>query len=135
MENQNIPNQMPSDRFSRIERRRQRKGGSLTGGLFLIGLAVLLLLQNINVLSFGRWWALLIMIPAVGAFVNAWKEYKTADDHLTQRTSGAIIGGLILTALTGALIFNMDWGWFGPALLLLAGVGFLGRSLISTKDN
>ena len=134
MDNQNIPNQMPSDRFSRIERRRQRRGGSITGGFFLIGLAVMLLLQNMNVLSFGRWWALLIMIPAIGAFVNAWKEYQAADKQLTQRASSAVIGGLILTALTGALLFNMDWGWFGPALLLLAGAGFLGRSLLSTKN-
>lgn len=135
MENQNIPNQIPSDRFSRIERRRQRRGGSITGGIFLIGLAVLLLMQNMSILSFGKWWALLIMIPAIGAFINAWKEYQAADKQLTQRASSAVIGGLILTALTGAILFNMDWGWFGPALLLLAGVGFLGRSFLSIKNN
>ena len=135
MENQDEQKQMPSDRMSRIERRFQRRGGSVTGGIFLIGLAILLLMQNQGMLSFGRWWALLIMIPAVAAFMNAGKEFQAAGSQLSRRASSSLIGGLILTAITAAILFNLDWGWFGPAILLLAGIGFLGRSSITPKNN
>lgn len=128
METQDSQDQLQSDRMSRLERRRQRRGGSAMGGVLLIGLAVLLLLQNQGTLSFGRWWALLIMIPAIGAFVNAVHEFRSTGNQVTRRASISLISGLILTAITAAILFNLDWGWFGPALLLLAGIGLMGRS-------
>jgi hypothetical protein len=91
-------------------------------------------MQNAGTISFGRWWSLLILIPAIVAFVNAWKEYQAAAGHLTQRAVGALVAGIALSGITCALLFNLDWGWFGPALLLLAGLGFFFRAFLDQKD-
>ena len=114
-------------RAARRQRRMERRGGSWLGGLLLIGLGILLLIQNTGTISFGRWWSLLILIPAAAAFASALKEYQAAGGRLTGRASGALVSGLLLCLVTVALLFNLDWGWFGPALLLLAGLGFFVR--------
>jgi|WetSurMetagenome_2_1015567.scaffolds.fasta_scaffold901622_1 hypothetical protein len=121
-------------REARRQRRLERRGGSWVGGLMLIGLGILLLMQNAGTISFGRWWSLLILIPAVAAFANAWKEYQAAGGRLTGRAISALIGGLLLSGVTAALLFNLDWGWFGPALLLLAGLGFFFRGFADHKS-
>ncbi len=120
-------------RAARRQRRMERRGGSWIGGSMLIGLGILLLMQKTGTISFGRWWSLLILIPAVAAFANAWKEYQAAGGQLTGRSSSALIGGLLLSMVTAALLFNLDWGWFGPALLLLAGLGFFVRGYADHK--
>ena len=133
MNNNATQNNFYDRRAARMQRRMERRGGSWVGGLLLIGLGVLLLMQNMGTISFGRWWSLLILIPAVAAFANAWKEYQAAGGRLTGRASGAVIGGLLLSSITAALLFNLDWGWFGPALLLLAGLGFFVRGYADQK--
>lgn len=133
--NSNLNYKSISDRLEeRRERRRARRGGSWTGGLFLIGLGILLWMQNAGTISFGKWWSLLILIPAMAAFINVWKEYQTAGGHLTRRAVGALVAGIALCGITYALLFNLDWGWFGPALLLLAGLGFFFRAFLDQKN-
>lgn len=134
MNNNSIPNTISDRLEERRERRRVRRGGSWAGGLFLIGLGILLWMQNAGNISFGRWWSLLILIPAVAAFVNVWKEYQAAGGHLTRRTVGALVAGIALSGITCALLFNLDWGWFGPALLLLAGLGVFFRAFLDQKN-
>lgn len=112
----------------------ERRGGSWIGGLMLICLGILLLMQKTGTISFGRWWSLLILIPAFAAFASAWKEYRAAGGRLTRRASGAMLGGLLLSGVTGAILFNLDWGWFGPAVLLLAGLGFFVRGYADQKS-
>ena len=60
------------------ERRTRRHGGGWAGGAILIGLGILLLLQNFGNYQFDNWWAFFIMIPALGAFSNAWAAYQDA---------------------------------------------------------
>ena len=57
-------------RAARRQRRMERRGGSWLGGLLLIGLGILLLIQNTGTISFGRWWSLLILIPALAVGVG-----------------------------------------------------------------
>ena len=134
MEEKNIPDQLSYDRMSRLERRRQRRGGSVMGGLLLIALAVLLLMQNQGMISFGKWWALLILIPAVAAFINAGSEFSAAGNQVTRHVITLLVGGLILTAITAAILFNLDWGWIGPALMLLVGIVIATRSSMSVGE-
>jgi hypothetical protein len=96
-------------------------------GLLLVVLGVLLYLQTQGITSLGKWWALLIMIPAVAAFVHAWNEYRDAGRKVTSRAGTAMLGGFILTAITAAILFNLDWGLVGPALLILLGIGVFFR--------
>jgi hypothetical protein len=41
--------------------------GNWIGGAVLIGLGIIFLLQNFMNISLANWWALFIMIPAIGA--------------------------------------------------------------------
>lgn len=99
-----------------------------TGGVILIAIGTLLLLQNLGTIAFTRTWALLLMIPAIAAFSNAWKEYKSAGKVFSARTLSSLLGGLVLTTVTIVLLFNLRWEIFGPVILLFVGLGVLLRN-------
>ncbi len=118
------------NRRERIQIRRERRaengshfGGALAGGAVLVGLGVLLLFQNFSSVTIDRYWALLILIPAVGAFISAWAAFRRAGNRLTAWARGSLFTGIILSLLTIIIFFDLDWQLFGPVLLILAGVG------------
>jgi hypothetical protein len=112
------------ERHMRREARRQ--GGSpLIGGLVLIALGLIFLLQNFGGMYLQNWWALFILIPAVGAFSNTWRVYQETGGHLTAPARGSLIIGLVLSMVTAIFLFNLNWSLLGPALLILAGIGVL----------
>ena len=99
------------------------------GGAILIGLGILFLLNNLNVFYVENWWALFILLPAVGAFTTAWRIYRQ-DRLLSSPARANLIGGTILTLVAAMFLFNLDWMIFGPLLLILAGVGFAINALL-----
>jgi hypothetical protein len=120
--------------LSRAERRadrRDRRGGGAPWilGAILIILGVGFLLQAYGRISFDNWWALFIFIPAVGSFAAAGRRYQEADGHLTSGVFGSVIGGLVLSAVALAFLFNLNLGLssslFWPLLLILGGLGLL----------
>jgi hypothetical protein len=122
----------PTDRYAgraqrRAERRaaRQANGGTWIGGVILIGLGVIFLLQNAGALYLQNWWALFILIPALGSFATAYGAYRTNGGRLNSMVRGSIIGGLVFTAIAAAFLFELDLGLLLPAVLILAGVGML----------
>ncbi len=128
-DNQNEPLDWRAERRQRREERRAARhsgtGGTWIAGIILIGLGVLLLLQNLKIFSLTNWWALFILIPAVAAFGTAWRAYQAAGNRLTAAARGELIGGLILLALTAVFLFGLNLGIIGPILLMLAGVGMV----------
>lgn len=130
--------------YDRIEARRRRReerwaargsryGGAWIGGAILIVIGVLFLLQNWVVISLENWWALFILIPAVGAFGAAWRSYEDAGGRLTASGRGSLIGGLILTMITAIFLFNLDWGILGPILIILVGFGLLLNAFLPSE--
>jgi len=115
-------------RWERIEERRARRGtrygGSWIGGAILIFLGVMILLQNYTSTNVENWWALFILIPAVGAFGRAWRTYQR-DGKLSSPARASLIFGFLLTMVTAVFLFELDWGILGPVLLLIAGLGLL----------
>lgn len=117
----------------RVERRQGRIGTSITG-IVLIGLGVLFLLQNMgNLALMHNWWALFILIPAIGAFAKAWDEYRKADSRLTRTASSEILSGLVLSLIAAAFLFELNWGLAGPALIILIGLGILLNTALSRE--
>ncbi len=114
------------ERRQRIEERRaMRAGGGWIGGALLLLIGLFLLARNLNLMSFDNWWALFIMLPAIGSFSTAWGMYQAAGGRFTMRARSAMIVGLALTAVTAMFLFNLNWTILGPALLILAGIGLL----------
>lgn len=130
---QNPMNNAPLDRHEarRLRREARRAGrythtaGTWVGGAILIGLGVMLLLQNYGAFYLRNWWALFILLPAVGAFANAARAFRDSGGHLTSPARASLIGGLVLVLVAAVFLFNLSWGLLGPAIIILAGIGIL----------
>jgi hypothetical protein len=133
MNTQPTENWTPSEtRDGRLGRRRNRrlayKGGWI-GGAILLALGIILLWQNVTGIDLGNWWALFILIPAVGALGRAWQRTQEASGRLTAEARTALFFGVIMVLVAGALLFGANWTMFGPALLVLVGIVLLVASL------
>jgi FtsH-binding integral membrane protein len=139
MNDQSTNNDSQPERFDRHEERRQRRearrealGMSGSGSGWIVGLVLILvgvgfLLQNMGIFSISlkNWWALFILIPAIGALETALRLYRSADNRLTAAARGSLVVGLVLTLVTVIFLFDLSWTIFGPILIILAGVGLL----------
>ncbi len=113
----------------RAERRAARHAGEgnwpWIGGAILILLGIIFLAQNLNVLILGgNWWALLILIPAIGSFAAAWRQYQIAGAW-NAAARGPLFGAVILTLIAATFFFGLDFGKIWPLFLILAGIGAL----------
>lgn len=106
------------------ERRARRSGGSWVVGAVLILVGIFIMLENLTSFTLENWWALFILIPAVGAFGNAWRTYQSAG-RLSAAARASLISGFILTMVTAFFLLNLNWTVLGPVLLILAGIGLL----------
>lgn len=107
------------------ERRAMRSGGGgWVLGAVLILVGIFLLLQEYTSLELQNWWAFFILIPAVGAFGNAWRVYRN-ENRISLPARASLISGFLLTMVAAIFLLNLDWGILGPVLLILAGIGVL----------
>lgn len=121
-----------SRRDARRQRREQRLADPSRGGMWIMGVILILLgiaflLQTMGLLtiSLKNWWALFILIPAIGSLDTAWRMYRNADNHWTAPARSSLLVGLVLLAVTAGFLLGVSWTYFGPILLILAGVGIL----------
>ena len=122
--------------LDRREARRQRRaerladpsrGSAWIVGLILIVLGTMFLMNNTGTFNIPieNWWALFILIPAVGSFDTALRAYRRAGDRLDRVARSSLLVGLVLTFVTIMFLFNISWSFFGPVLLILAGIGLV----------
>jgi O-antigen/teichoic acid export membrane protein len=71
-----------------------------------------------------NWWALFILIPAVGSLNQARGAYQ-AQGRLTETARGPLIVSMVLFLVTAFLLFNLSWGLLWPLFLILFGAGAL----------
>ncbi|MBE3088372.1 MAG: hypothetical protein IMZ71_04590 [Chloroflexi bacterium] len=104
---------------------RHRHGGSgWIWGLGLLALGVIFLLQNLGIFTLNNWWAIFILIPAVGAFATM---VSSIQEHgrFTSAAGGSLIGGLLMTFVALIFFFNWDWSKVWPFFLIIIGIGAL----------
>lgn len=128
------------DEFDRRATRRQRladtsRPGTWFVGLILIMLGVAFLLQNMGMYTFSlkNWWALFILMPAFGAIDSAIRIYRHADNTLTAPAFGSLVVGMVLALVTFGFLFNINWTFFGPLLIILSGAGILAVGLFKRE--
>ncbi len=111
----------------RAERQARRGygGGAWIGGAILIALGVIFLVQNFTGYELRNWWALFILIPAVGAFGNAISSYREAGGRLNAAARGSLIGAMVLTLIALAFLLDITSSLFWPILLIVIGLGLL----------
>ena len=130
-------NDQSSELIDRQQRRDERladpsRPGGWVAGLVLIVLGVLFLMRNTGAFDFPlqNWWALFILIPAVGALDSGFRTYRAAGNQLTAPARGSLLVGLVLTFVAAMFLFDISWTFFGPVLIILVGIGILFTALI-----
>jgi len=96
------------------------------GGLVILAIGVILLLGNFGLHLPPRWWAVFILIPAVGMLVGAIRFYRV-DNSMNGRAMGLTISGSVLLALALALFFGLNLGVFWPVVLIAVGAAIIAR--------
>src|SRR5258707_6548623 len=66
--------------------------GPWIGGLLLIGLGIIFLLQNFGFPLPHNWWAVILLVPAAFAFSSAWSNYQKAGRQVTAGVRSELIG-------------------------------------------
>jgi hypothetical protein len=124
--------QRRAERMTRHEARWHRHAGrpyGWFGGVVLIVLGVVFLLQNMGIPFLTNWWALFILIPAFWAYVSAWDIYQD-NGQLTRRGTGSLTMGILLTLLAFVFLFDLTIGIYWPVLLILGGLVLLVTGLL-----
>jgi hypothetical protein len=109
---------------------KKRNTPAWVGGVVLIIIGVAFLFQNISGLWLSNWWALFILIPAIGSLATAWRIYES-HGHMTASARGPLVGGIVLLMVTATFLFNLDWGRVWPVFLIIAGASALAAGLLS----
>ena len=98
------------------------------GGFIVLAIGLVLLAQTMGMSVPHNWWAVLILVPAVAALVNAIRFYRY-DGPQSPRVMGSAIGGLVMLALALALFFDIGLGFFWPVIVIVVGVAIIARSM------
>jgi hypothetical protein len=121
-----------SERDARREERHARRGSNNTawiGGVVLIALGAIFLLQSVRGFYLNNWWALFILIPALGSFADAWNSYRQ-QERVSRHVRGELVSGCVFLLITATFLFNWNWGVVLPVLLIIWGVSLLLNSLL-----
>ncbi len=90
---------------------------------------MIFLLQNVRGFYLNNWWALFLLIPALGSFADAWNIYRQ-QGRLNRRVRGELVSGCVFLLITVTFLFNLNWGIVLPVLLIIWGLSMLLNSLI-----
>lgn len=129
-----------SRREARRQRREQRfadpsRGSTLVVGLILIILGGLFLLRTTGFadIPLSNWWALFILIPAVGAFSTAWRIYQD-EGRLNGPARGSFLVGLVLTFVCLMFLFEISWTYVGPILIIVVGIAIIANYVMGNQE-
>ncbi len=101
-----------------------RPHGWVVGGVLIV-LGVFFIIQHVAGFTLNNWWALFILIPAIGSLVTSFQMYLKNGRRFTAASRGPLIGGLLLVALSAVFLFGIPWAWAWPLFVILAGLGIL----------
>ena len=132
------PELEPLDRHeARRQRRAERladpsRAGTWITGTILIVLGAMFLMRSNGAfyIPLRNWWALFILIPAVGGLDTAFRTYRSAGNQWNTQARSSLLVGLVLLVVTGMFLFNLSWTWIGPLLIILVGIAILANAMI-----
>jgi hypothetical protein len=100
-------------------------------GFALIAIGVLFMVQNYLGYELHNWWALFVLIPAVGSFSSAWYSWRRG--HSVYAAAGSLTMAILFIVLTVILLLDLPWDRVWPIFLILAGVGMLLPALVGRR--
>ena len=112
------------ERHGHYGRRGGRTPSWAIGGVLIV-VGVVYMIHNVTGMTLGNWWALFILIPAIGSFVTAYQMWVRNDGRFTASSRGPLIGGLVLAGVAAVFLLSLDWGKVWPLFVILIGMGAL----------
>lgn len=100
------------------------KSNSWIMALVLIVVGAGLLISNFTGFTFNNWWALFMVIPAVGMFAAVWRDYQ-ANGRLTGKSTGPLISGLAMVVMMIVFLFNLSWSGLWPLGFIFGGLAII----------
>lgn len=125
IEPKHYPGQTPQSTRGGLSENRS----SWVGGAVLIGLGIIFLMQNFGIYRLDNWWALFILIPAFSALGAAWTHYRNNGGHFSPAMTGSLVTGVLLTLLSTAFLFGLNFGMVWPVFMILGGLSILFASM------
>lgn len=119
---------------NRLNNSNSRNSSNIWIGLIFIGGGAIVLLNQMSILSFElNWWALFILMPAVGALSGAYNRYRTTNSLFDMGVIMPALIGLFMVALSFSMLvgvfWNINWSLYWPIILIIIGLGIIfGRS-------
>jgi peptidoglycan/LPS O-acetylase OafA/YrhL len=100
--------------------------------LALIAVGAIFLLRNYVGFELGNWWALFILIPAIGSLSASWNAWRSGMHPAA--VTGPLIAGLAMLTVAVIFMLELEWGRIWPVFLILAGIGALLPSVVGRRD-
>ena len=99
-------------------------------GLVLIVGGAAILSNQLNLLPFKlNWWAFLILFPAFGALIGAYRRYRSTNDGLEMGVMVPALVGLFMLLMFVSLLFgraiDLQLRVYWPIILILLGLGMV----------
>jgi drug/metabolite transporter (DMT)-like permease len=107
---------------------RPRRPAWIAGGVLIL-IGIVFIVRNVTGLELHNWWALFILIPALGSLATAWQMFQKNGRRFTAASRGPLVGGIVLLAVAAVFLFSLDWALAWPFLLILGGGALLLTSL------
>ena len=111
-----------------------KRSSNLWMGLIFIFGGIAVLLNQFDLLPFElNWWALFILLPAVGFLSRAYNRFRSGGDVFSMDIAMTALIGLIMAALSFSLLvggaWNFNWSLLWPMIIILIGLSMIfGRS-------
>lgn len=93
----------------------------LVPGITLIVLGALFFLQSYSSFQLNNWWALIFLVPTVGAWNGAYTTYKRAG-VVNHQVWASFVAGLVPATLAIIFLNDLDWGKVWPIFIILFGL-------------
>lgn len=134
-EESNEPDGSRRRRHARGRETRRSGGLGLFAGLVLVVIGVLYLLQETEILpSLTNWWALFLLLPALGMISAAIGAFQDNGHHWTSAVIGPFLGGLLLVGMTAVFYFGLSLTWLGPLFLIAGGLLLIAGPMLLPKN-
>ncbi len=117
----------------RAARRQWRGNNGWIGGAILILLGVIFLLQNAGLFFVQNWWAVFILIPALGSLWTAYTLYRNTGELGSPPFIGSLVIGALLLLLALGFLFGIDAGLFLPVAMILGGLAVLAVGILNPR--
>jgi hypothetical protein len=102
----------------------RRRSSGIIWGLILITLGGLFLLQQLTNFDFQNWWALFILIPAIGSFSSAWYAFQQ-NERFNEGVRSGISSGLIILTVAIIFLLGLDWTVWWPLMVIVPALTFI----------